>query len=113
MSGFFGFDTALPERKDALHPQQGFGFQPSNANETFALTGVGAGEEEDLAVYTWGENYDDALLDGGDDFNDETFGGVGDVGKSQIGSSLSDERLIAHNRSRLPILGSAPSSAEG
>ncbi|KAJ7623338.1 topoisomerase II-associated protein PAT1 [Roridomyces roridus] len=45
----------------------------------------GAHENEDVAVYTWGEeSYDglgDALLEGGDDLNDETFGGGGSVGK--------------------------------
>ncbi len=43
------------------------------------------GEQEDLAVYTWGEDsYDglgDALQEGGDELNDETFGGTGEVGK--------------------------------
>lgn len=41
--------------------------------------------QEDLAVYTWGEDsYDglsDALLEGGDELNDETFGGTGEVGE--------------------------------
>ncbi|KAG8928248.1 hypothetical protein FRC02_007187 [Tulasnella sp. 418] len=41
--------------------------------------------DEDLAVYTWGEeSYDglgDALEEGGDELNDETFGGTGAVGK--------------------------------
>ncbi|KAI0320872.1 topoisomerase II-associated protein PAT1 [Amylostereum chailletii] len=45
----------------------------------------GAKQQEDLAVYTWGEeSYDglgDALQEGGDDLNDETFGGTGAVGK--------------------------------
>jgi DNA topoisomerase 2-associated protein PAT1 len=43
--------------------------------------------EEDLAVYTWGEeSYDglgDALHEGGDELNDETFGGTGVVGEMQ------------------------------
>jgi DNA topoisomerase 2-associated protein PAT1 len=72
MSGFFGFDSALPERRDA--PFQDF---------TNPIDGAGA--EEDLAVYTWGEEgYDglgNALLEGGDDLNDETFGDdMGPVG---------------------------------
>jgi DNA topoisomerase 2-associated protein PAT1 len=52
-------------------------------------------EQEDLAVYTWGEDsYDglgDALQEGGDELNDETFGGTEDVGKflSLLGSSRS------------------------
>jgi DNA topoisomerase 2-associated protein PAT1 len=47
-------------------------------------------EQEDIAVYTWGEeSYDDlgdALLEGGDELNDETFGGSGPVGKFQLNS---------------------------
>jgi DNA topoisomerase 2-associated protein PAT1 len=43
------------------------------------------GPDEDLEVYTWGEDsYDglgDALQEGGDDLNDETFGSVGAVGQ--------------------------------
>src|ERR1700761_3841303 len=42
-------------------------------------------EQENVAVYTWGEDsYDglgNALLEGGDELNDETFGGTGEVGK--------------------------------
>lgn len=89
MSGFFGFDSSLPERRPgqppsgAGHGQQqrhGFGgFQPSNVDETFNL--AGAGEEEDLAVYTWGEGMGGSLMEGGDDLNDETFGDLGDVGE--------------------------------
>ncbi|KAI5124196.1 hypothetical protein M0805_005047 [Coniferiporia weirii] len=45
----------------------------------------GLREEEDIAVYNWGEDgYDglgNALQEGGDDLNDETFGGAGPVGK--------------------------------
>ncbi|WVQ95596.1 hypothetical protein IAU59_002693 [Kwoniella sp. CBS 9459] len=86
--GFFGFDSSLPERRPGQGPgqsqpqSQGFnqprqqfsGFQASNADETFALSG--AGEEEDLAVYTWGEGVmgSGGLMDGGDEMNDETFG---------------------------------------
>ena len=44
----------------------------------------GQHEEEDVAVYTWGEEgYDglgDALDEGGDDLNDETFGDTGRIG---------------------------------
>jgi len=40
--------------------------------------------DEDVAVYTWGEeSYDglgDALHEGGDDLNDETFGSSGPIG---------------------------------
>jgi len=45
----------------------------------------GKKEQEDLAVYTWGEeSYDglgDVLLEGGDELNDETFGATGQVGE--------------------------------
>lgn len=77
MSGFFGFDAALPERRNQLNQQQFSGFQPSNTAQTFPLGG--AGEEEDLAVYNWGDSAN--LLDGGDDLNDETFGGNPNIGK--------------------------------
>jgi DNA topoisomerase 2-associated protein PAT1 len=71
------------------------------------------GPDEDLAVYTWGEDsYDglgDALQEGGDDLNDETFGSVGTVGKDFNFSStgLPDDRLQSQNRLQaLPL--SAP-----
>jgi hypothetical protein len=48
----------------------------------------GKKEQEDLAVYTWGEeSYDglgDALQEGGDELNDETFGEAGQVGELAI-----------------------------
>ena len=78
MSGFFGFPTELPERRAPQIRHHFSSFEPSNTNETLALSG--AGEEEDLAVYTWGEGLGGDPLDGGDDFNDETFGGTGDIG---------------------------------
>ena len=47
-----------------------------------------AARQEDVAVYTWGEeSYDglgDALQEGGDELNDETFGGAGDIGASLL-----------------------------
>jgi DNA topoisomerase 2-associated protein PAT1 len=49
-------------------------------------------QEEDLAVYTWGEeSYDglsDALQEGGDELNDETFGGTGEVGEFSMFHSV-------------------------
>lgn len=61
--------------------------QRQSAFATNDSTGFGhgfsrnAGEEEDLAVYNWGDSGN--LLDGDDDaLNDETFGGdVADIGK--------------------------------
>ncbi|KAJ7245142.1 topoisomerase II-associated protein PAT1 [Mycena haematopus] len=63
-----------------------FSFQDNNLEEERQkIRNGGLGENEDVAVYTWGEeSYDglgDALQEGGDDFNDETFGGSGTVGK--------------------------------
>jgi DNA topoisomerase 2-associated protein PAT1 len=78
MSGFFGFDPTLPERRAGL-PSGQQQFAANNRDETFGL--ARAGEEEDLAVYTWGEGYDNNLLEGGDDMNDETFGEIGSVGE--------------------------------
>ncbi|CED85194.1 Uncharacterized conserved protein [Phaffia rhodozyma] len=73
--GFFEFDSVLPERRNRL---AGSSTQPVNASSVFDF-----GQEEDLAVYTWGEDtYDglgDKLLEDNDDFNDDTFGG-GDSG---------------------------------
>jgi hypothetical protein len=64
---FFRFDQAQQEKQRFLQAQ---------------------GEQEDLAVYTWGEDsYDglgDALQEGGDELNDETFGGTGEIGESSI-----------------------------
>ena len=65
---FFGF-----EQTDRLQQEK----------QKFLEGNVG---QEDLAVYTWGEDsYDglgDVLLEGGDELNDETFGGAEEVGKS-------------------------------
>lgn len=63
-----------------------FGFQENNLEEERQrIRNGGSGANEDVAVYTWGEeSYDglgDALQEGGDDFNDETFGGTGSVGE--------------------------------
>lgn len=65
-----------------------FGFETSNLEEErrrFLESGGKGGQQEDVAVYTWGEeSYDglgDALQEGGDELNDETFGGNGKVGK--------------------------------
>lgn len=71
---FFGFDTALPDDPRA---SQGPGFHAHADTDAFNMGG--AGVEEDLAVYQWGEG-DAALLEGGDELNDETFGGYDDIG---------------------------------
>ncbi|OCH93671.1 hypothetical protein OBBRIDRAFT_790021 [Obba rivulosa] len=65
-----------------------FGFAEKNLESEkrrFLEDAARGAREEDLAVYTWGEDsYDglgDALQEGGDELNDETFGGTGAVGK--------------------------------
>ncbi|BEJ11320.1 hypothetical protein CspHIS471_0107420 [Cutaneotrichosporon sp. HIS471] len=69
---FFGFDTALPDDPRSKGP----GFHAHADTDAFHMGG--AGVEEDLAVYQWGEG-DTSLLDGGDELNDETFGGFDDI----------------------------------
>lgn len=65
---FFGFDTSLPSRDRA------------GEREDAAVLGggLGASAQEDVEVYTWGEEaYDDLadrLQEDGDDFNQDTFG---------------------------------------
>ena len=65
-----------------------FGFEQQNDLENEKrkfLEGGLSGAQEDVAVYTWGEDsYDglgDALQEGGDELNDETFGLSGPVGE--------------------------------
>ena len=67
-----------------------FGFEQNNDLENekrrFLEGGLSRAKQDDVAVYTWGEeSYDglgDALQEGGDELNDETFGGMGDIGAS-------------------------------
>ena len=69
-------------------PMSFFGFEQNNDLENerrrFLEGGLSGAKQEDVAVYTWGEeSYDglgDALQEGGDELNDETFGGGGDIG---------------------------------
>lgn len=64
-----------------------FGFQEADVEEEKRrfLQG-GFKEEEDIAVYNWGQDdYDglgNALQEGGDELNDETFGSSGPIGSS-------------------------------
>ncbi|KAI0691472.1 topoisomerase II-associated protein PAT1 [Cerioporus squamosus] len=66
-----------------------FGFEQNsdleNEKRRFLEGGLSGAKQEDVAVYTWGEeSYDglgDALQEGGDELNDETFGAAGDIGK--------------------------------
>ncbi|KAF8216307.1 topoisomerase II-associated protein PAT1 [Mycena galopus ATCC 62051] len=78
-----------------------FGFQENNLEEERQR--IRNGGDEDVAVYTWGEeSYDglgDALQEGGDDLNDETFGGSGAVGKDfdfAGQTSLLEPELVQH-----------------
>ena len=70
-----------------------FGFEQTNRLQQEKQKFLeGKVEQEDLAVYTWGEeSYDelgDALLEGGDELNDETFGGTEQVGKFYLQITL-------------------------
>jgi hypothetical protein len=91
-----------------------FGFEQTNRLQEEKRRFLEAkGEQEDLAIYTWGEDSYDGLssdlLERGDELNDETFGGTGEVGKFLFSNnSLSltydaqTRTLISHsNASRL------------
>ncbi|KAJ7812857.1 topoisomerase II-associated protein PAT1 [Mycena leptocephala] len=88
-----------------------FGFQENNLEEERQrIRNGGTREDEDVAVYTWGEeSYDglgDALQEGGDDLNDETFGGTGNVGKDfdfAGQTSLLEPELPHHKSANLPL----------
>ncbi|KAJ7115819.1 topoisomerase II-associated protein PAT1 [Mycena epipterygia] len=87
-----------------------FGFQENNLEEERQRIRNGASHEnEDVAVYTWGEeSYDglgDALQEGGDDRNDETFGGFGNVGKDFdfAGQASLLEPELAQQKSANPL----------
>ena len=74
MSGFFGYDTSLPERRagqPSSAPRSFSGFAATNVNQTFSLPT--SGEQEDLAVYQWGDTMEE-----GDELNEDTFGGMDD-----------------------------------
>lgn len=63
-----------------------FGFEQNDVLENEKNNFLqGKQDQEELAVYTWGEeSYDglgDVLQEGGDELNDETFGGTGEVGE--------------------------------
>jgi DNA topoisomerase 2-associated protein PAT1 len=62
-----------------------FGFEQPDLEREKLRYKQGAPKDDDVAVYTWGEeSYDglgDFLQEGGDDLNDETFGGALPVGK--------------------------------
>lgn len=94
-------DVVLPERRN----RDGGGGAPSSHNQQQSAFDQGglddfAAAEEDLAVYTWGEEgYDglgDALMEEGDDFNDDTFGG------EQIGTSNPHTHIHRRTRRLLP-----------
>ncbi|WVQ70712.1 hypothetical protein IAR50_000234 [Cryptococcus sp. DSM 104548] len=75
MSGFFGFDTVLPEHRpnqghQQQHPAQQSKFQPSNVN---AFNSSDLPDEDEMEVYTWGQGIDQDL-DQADESNDATFG---------------------------------------
>ena len=72
-----------------------FGFETSSIEDEkrrFLEGGAKGAQQDDVAVYTWGEeSYDglgDVLQEGGDDLNDETFGGSGPIGQCYIVAGL-------------------------
>lgn len=68
-----------------------FGFDQLNDLEAekrrFLEGGLANAKQDNIAVYTWGEDsYDglgEALQEGGDELNDETFGGTEAVGEQK------------------------------
>ncbi|KAI0664219.1 topoisomerase II-associated protein PAT1 [Cubamyces menziesii] len=111
-----------------------FGFEQQNDLENEKrkfLEGGLSGAQEDVAVYTWGEDsYDglgDALQEGGDELNDETFGLSGPVGKDfdfsgtalpehqkPASSQLSQPQVPqAHTRSHEQIASQTPQKTQG
>ncbi|SPO28397.1 related to PAT1 - topoisomerase II-associated protein [Ustilago trichophora] len=90
---FFGFDTSLPgDKRGGGAPRTNYSqnaFDPTFDNEESLdakIKALAAGAQEDVEIYTWGQDgYDglgDKLDESGDDFNDDTFGDFGaDVGK--------------------------------
>ncbi|KAH8104013.1 topoisomerase II-associated protein [Cristinia sonorae] len=97
-----------------------FGFdQPNDLEDQkrrFLEGGLAGAKQEDVAVFTWGEDsYDglgDALQEGGDELNDETFGGSGAVGKDFDFSNPNlpeDKRAAA----QVPPSGSSSSGVPG
>ena len=89
---FFGFDTSLPgdpraNRANRANQSSHNAFDPTFDNDESLdakIKALAAGAQEDVEIYTWGQDgYDglgDKLDESGDDFNDDTFGDV-DVGK--------------------------------
>jgi hypothetical protein len=82
---FFRFDQAQQEKQKFLQAQ----------------------EQEDVAVYTWGEDsYDglgDALQEGGDELNDETFGGTSEIGESSMFRSVGTAFAYRDGQARTSI----------
>ncbi|TKY89617.1 hypothetical protein EX895_001402 [Sporisorium graminicola] len=86
---FFGFDTSLPgdrRANRANHASQN-AFDPTFDNDESLdakIKALAAGAQEDVEIYTWGQDgYDglgDKLDESGDDLNEDTFGDF-DAGK--------------------------------
>ncbi|GAC74898.1 uncharacterized conserved protein [Moesziomyces antarcticus T-34] len=85
---FFGFDTSMPgDRRPTRPSYKHDAFDPTFDNDESLdakIKALAAGAQEDVEIYTWGqEGYDglgDKLDESGDDLNEDTFGDV-DVGK--------------------------------
>lgn len=86
---FFGFDTSLPP--DARAGARGLVDNEERELEDKIQRALAASAQEDVEVYTWGQDgYDglgDQLQETNDDFNDDTFG----VMASEVGTlAMSD-----------------------
>lgn len=87
---FFGFDVSLPSdkpRNTTKYSQNAAAFDPTFDNDESLdakIKALAAGAQEDVEIYTWGqEGYDglgDKLDESGDDLNEDTFGDF-DLGK--------------------------------
>ena len=88
-------ETTLSHSVDA-RSMSFFGFEQSSDLESekrrFLEGGLSGANQEDVAVYTWGEeSYDglgDALQEGGDELNDETFGATENIGECNRPTAL-------------------------
>lgn len=73
--GFFGFDTALPEHRQAAdRPNDAADTSKfQNASSLLNPFNLEAPEDEEMEVYTWGQGLDKDV-EAADELNDATFG---------------------------------------
>lgn len=84
---FFGFDTSLPPENKAA----ALATDEERALNDKIQRALEASAQEDVEVYTWGQDgYDglgDQLVETNDDFNEDTFGAFAeDVGMYTLGA---------------------------